>query len=228
MAAEDLGHKVECPMCQQVFRTDDPDRPTRGSSRGDDDDGPNWRRSSSRGSRRERDRDDDDRPRRRSRYRDEDPYESSDPKAWVWKARRDLATPGAGLEVLGWLDIAFGLISVIIGILMGIGDPSSITGGPNAVMFWMNLGPGISGVVLGAVKAMGGRQMKQAKNRPLSIAACVAGCVPLNVSCCMSILTFPAYIVGIVFGIMGMTQLFNRNVRKAFEANRPDGDIDAV
>jgi hypothetical protein len=83
-------------------------------------------------------------------------------------------------------------------------------------------------VVIGAVKAMGGRQMKQVKNRPLSIAACVAGCVPLNVSCCMSSLAFPAYIVGIVFGIMGLTKLLNAGVKKAFEANRPGGDIDTV
>jgi hypothetical protein len=27
---------------------------------------------------------------------------------------------------------------------------------------------------------------------------------------------------------MGMTQVFNRRVKKAFEANRTDGDIDTV
>lgn len=132
------------------------------------------------------------------------------------------------MEVLGWLDVAFGLLSILIGVLFGISDPASITGGPSWMMFWLNLGPGISGVVLGAVKAIGGRNMKQAKNRPLATAACVAACVPLNVSCCISTLAFPAYIVGIVFGIMGLTKLFNRNVKKAFEVNRPGGDVDAV
>src|SRR5262249_17882383 len=153
--------------------------------------------------RRDRDDDDwDDRPsRRRSRYRDEDPFQSDDPKAWIWGARRSLTTPGSGLEVLGWLDVAFGLLAILIGVLVGIMNRASIAGGPGVEMFWGHLGPGISGIVLGAVKAMGGRQMKQVKNRPLSIAACVAGCIPLNVSCCISPIAFPAYIVGIVFGI---------------------------
>lgn len=229
---DDLGHKVECPMCQQVFRAEDPDRrssrggkDSRRSSRRDDDDEPGWRRSSRRS--RSHDDDDDDRP-RRSRRGPEDPYESPDPKVWVWQTKRDLATPGGGLEVLGWLDVAFGLLSILIGVLAGIMEPTSITGGPSWMMFWLNLGPGISGVVLGAVKAIGGRNMKQAKNRPLATAACVAACVPLNVSCCISALAFPAYIVGIVFGIMGLTKLFNRNVKKAFEVNRPGGDVDAV
>lgn len=216
-------------MCQQVFRAEDPDRrdgrDNRRSSRREDDDEPRWR--SSRRSRYRDDDDDDDRP-RRSRRRHEDPYESADPKAWVWQAKRELATPGAGLEVLGWLDVVFGLIGVIIAVVAGIADPTTISGGPNWQMFWLNLGPGISGVILGAVKAIGGRSMKQAKNRPLGTAACVAACVPLNVSCCVSFLAFPAYIIGIVFGIMGLTRLLNRNVKKAFEVNRPDGDVDAV
>lgn len=227
VVGDDLGHRVECPMCQQVFRADDPDRPSdRRSSRRGDDDEPTWRRRGS--SRRDRDYDDDRPRRRRPRYQEDDAYTSDDPQAWIWKARRDLTTPGAGLEVLGWLDIAFGVLSVLIGVVAGIVEPSSIMGGPSWLMFWGNLGPGVSGVVLGAVKAMGGRQMKQAKNRPLSMAACVAGCIPLNISCCVSWLAGPSYIVGIVFGIMGLVQLLNRNVRKAFEANRPDGDIDAV
>ncbi|MCU0705652.1 MAG: hypothetical protein MUF18_16890 [Fimbriiglobus sp.] len=227
VVADDLGHRVECPMCAQVFRADDPDRPPPSRSSRRDDDRPTRRRS------RDDDDEDDDRPRRRRRRRLDDdgyenPYQSPDPKAWVWAARRDLTTPGAGLEVLGWIDVALGVLGLIIGVGFAVSDPNAITGGPNAFFFWGNLGPGISGVVIGAVKAMGGRQMKQVKNRPLSIAACVAGCVPLNVSCCMSSLAFPAYIVGIVFGIMGLTKLLNAGVKKAFEANRPGGDIDTV
>ena len=225
----DLGHKVECPMCRQVFRADDPER-----TRDDDRDG----------RRRSRWRDDDDRPRsrRRGRYDDgydddrgyEDPYESDDPKAWVWKAKRDLGTPGGGLEVLGYLDLVSGLLSILIGVLFAFGfggggaSGAAFVGGTGWQMVWLNLAPGVSGIVLGVLKAMGGRAVRQVRHRGLGLAACVSGCVPLNVSLCMSFLMGPAYIVSIVFGIMGFALLFKKGVRKAFEANRPDGDVDAV
>ncbi len=249
VSAGDLGHKVECPMCQQVFRAEDPERPSgRKSSRRDDsdDDEPNWRRRDShRGdSRRSRyDDDDDDRPRRRRGYRDEDPYESSDPKAWVWQAKRDLASPGGGLQVLGWLDVVYGLLYVLIGVLMGMGVSS---GGGAGGLSWevvaMTIGLGVSGILMGGVKAFGGMEMKKVKNRRLGMIACVSACVPIYLlacllgffgpqymfTCCPAVFTIPSYIVGIVFGIMGMTKLFRKVMLKAFEVNRPDGDIDAV
>lgn len=72
--------------------------------------------------------------------------------------------------------------------------------------------------------------------------ACVAGCLPIYLlacalvffgpqyalTCCPAVLTVPAYVIALVFGIIGMTKLLNRNVKKAFEANRPGGDIDTV
>jgi hypothetical protein len=228
--AEDLGHKVECPMCQQAFRAEDPNRPSsRGSGRRDDE-------PPRRSTRRSRYDDDwDDRPRRRrgSGYygdsRDDDPYASDDPRAWVWRAKRDLASPGGALEVLGYLDVTFGVLSILIGVLFAFAAAGSTGGGgPPWEMVWYNAGPGLSGVVLGALKAIGGRSMKQVRHRSLAIFACIAGCAPLNVGCCLIVLMFPAYIVSIVFGIIGMTHLFKRGVRKAFEVNRPDGDADAV
>ncbi len=243
VTADDLGHKVECPMCQQVFRADDPD-PSGGrrSSRRDDDD-PSWRRRDSRRSRYDDD-DEYDRPRRRRGYRDEDPYESSDPKAWVWQAKRDLATPGGGLMVLGWLDVVYGGLYILIGVLMGLGVSSG--GGGAGGLSWevvaMTIGLGVSGILMGGVKAFGGMMMKKVQNRRLGVLACFAACVPIYLlacllgffgpqymfTCCPALFTIPSYIVGIVFGIMGMTKLFNKAMAKAFEVNRPDGDVDAV
>ena len=246
MTADDLGHKVECPMCQQVFRADDPERRgDRRSSRRDDDE-PTWRRSDSRRSDSRRSRSDDDeydRPRRRG-YRDEDPYESSDPKAWVWQAKRDLASPGGGLMVLGWVDVVFGGLYILIGVLIGLGV-SSGGGGPGGLSWEvvaMTIGLGVSGILMGGVKEFGGMEMKKVKNRRLSIAACFAACVPIYllacllgffgpqyfITCCPTVFTLPSYIVGIVFGIIGMTKLFRKVMNKAFEVNRPDGDIDTV
>lgn len=250
VAPSDLGHRVECPMCQQVFRAEDPDArdSSRRSSRRDDRDRDRDRDDDSWDDRRRRrsrsrsryDDDDDDRPRRRPRY--EDPYESPDPKAWVWQAKRDLASPGGGLEVLGWLDVVFGGLYILIGVLMGM----AVTGGGAGVVGWevvaMTIGLGVSGIAMGGVKAFGGRLMKQVKNLRFAMIACYSGCLPVYLlacllvffgpqymlTCCPGILTLPAYIVSIVFGILGLTKLFRQSVKKAFEVNRPGGDVDAV
>jgi uncharacterized protein YbaR (Trm112 family) len=239
VSPSDLGHRVECPMCQQVFRAEDPD--ARRSSRRDRDDrdDDSWddrRRRRSRS--RSRYDDDDDRPRRR-RY--EDPYESPDPKAWVWQAKRDLASPGGGLEVLGWLDVVFGGLYILIGVLLG----AAVGGGGGGVeweMVALTIGLGVSGIAVGGVKAFGGRLMKQAKNLRFAFVACFAALPPINliacllvfrnpqymITCCPGVLTFPAWIVSIVFAIIGLTKLFRQSVKKAFEVNRPGGDVDAV
>lgn len=250
VSAGDLDYKVECPLCQQVFRAEDPERKgDRRSSRRDEyDDEPSWRRRDSRrgSSRRSRYDDDDDydRPPRRRSYREEDPYESSDPKAWVWQAKRDLASPGGGLQVLGWLDVVYGGLYILIGVLIGLGVSSGggSGGGPTWEMVAVTIGLGVSGILMGGVKAFGGMEMKKVKNRRLGIIACFAACVPIYllvcllgffdpqyfVTCCPAPFILPSYIVGVVFGIMGMTKLFRKVMNKAFEVNRPDGDIDAV
>lgn len=242
VAPTDLGHRVECPMCQQVFRAEDPDarRSSRRDDRDRDDDSWDDRRRRRSRSRSRYDDDDDDRPRRRPRY--ESPYDSPDPKAWVWQAKRDLASPGGGLEVLGWLDVVFGGLYILIGVLMGAATGGGGGGGVGWEVVAMTIGLGVSGIAMGGVKAFGGRLMKQAKNLRFSFIACFAGCLPIYLlacllvffgpqymlTCCPGILTLPAYIVSIVFGVIGLTKLFRQTVKKAFEVNRPGGDVDAV
>lgn len=206
----DLGHRLECPLCQKTFVPRDPtDRP---SGR------PKWRAE------------EEDRPSRRrrsSRYQDEDDdrYDDS-PKAVVRRAQYKLGTPGGGLQVLGWIDVGAGVISLIIGIIMLAANGSS--GGQEVVWGALSVGLGVSGVITGGLKALGGAAMKNARSRSLAVLAAIAGCIPLNINPCMVWLLFPTYILSIVFGIMALASLFTADVKKAFEINRPDGDTDAL
>jgi hypothetical protein len=211
VAPADLGHRMQCPLCDGIFTARDPNAPTPA---------PSWR------SRRDRD---GDRPsRRRRRALDHDEYdEDTSPQAIVRRAQTHLTTPGGGLQVLGWIDVAVGVISLIIGIVAIAADLTGGTG--NSWQFGLlNAGPGLSGVILGGLKAFGGAAMKQARNRSLSVLAAVAGCIPLNISCCMVWLMFPAYIVSVVFGIMALAALFKPHVKQAFEITRPGGDTDGL
>jgi hypothetical protein len=159
---------------------------------------------------------------------DDDEYdENPSPQEVVRRAQIHLATPGGGLQVLGWIDVAVGVISLIIGIVAIAADLTGGTG--NAWQFGLlNAGPGLSGVILGGLKAFGGAAMKQTRHRSLSMLAAVAGCIPLNISCCMVWLMFPAYIVSVVFGIMALAALFKPQVKQAFEITRPGGDADGL
>lgn len=214
----DVGHLVECPACLHRFTgtatgaiTTKPPvlKPVQQSDLDDERIG------------RQRWRDADDlTPRRRSAEADE--YAS--PKELILRTQSRLATPGGGLEVLGWIDVVAGVIGLIFGLVMlavsSSGDPLAIT--------LLVVAPGVSGIVLGGLKAFGGRAMKTARNRTLAVLAAIAGCVPLNINLCMSWILFPAYIVSIVFGIMALAVLFKPDTKKAFEMNRPGGDTDAV
>lgn len=193
----DLGHRVECPLCDKTFTARDRKSRRRPRIRYDDEDG---------------DGDDDGTP---------------TPRAVVRRAERRLAGPGAALQVLGWLDVAAGVIGVILGLVF-LADGTVSRGSGSWALVWLNLGPGLSGVLLGGLKAFGGAAMKGVRNRPLALLAAYAACVPLNVNFCLVWLLFPAYIVSIVYGILALTSLFRADVKRAFEVTRPGGDVDAV
>jgi ssDNA-binding Zn-finger/Zn-ribbon topoisomerase 1 len=149
----DLGHSVECPLCQQTFPARDQDR-KRGSR---------WKRA-------ERDDDDrDDGRHRRSVYDEEDDFKS--PKTIVRRAQARLATAGGGLQVLGWIDVAAGILGLIIGLTILAGTFGG--NGREWVFGLLNAGPGLSGVILGGLKAFGGAAMKQARNRSRSTSVSV-------------------------------------------------------
>ncbi|MEO2089608.1 MAG: hypothetical protein ABGY75_08950 [Gemmataceae bacterium] len=212
VAPADLGHRMQCPLCDGIFTARDPSAPTPE---------PSWRSS--------RDRADDRPSRRRRRALAADEYDvDPSPQAVVRRAQSHLATPGGGLQVLGWIDVSVGVISLILGIVIIAADLNSGGGGGSWQLGLMNAGPGLSGVILGGLKAFGGAAMKQARNRSLSVLAAVAGCIPLNISCCMVWLMFPAYIVSVVFGIMALAALFKPHVKQAFEITRPGGDADGL
>jgi hypothetical protein len=166
------------------------------------------------------------RSRRRSRtWNDEDDL----PEDIQWRARHRLQTPGSWIQALGWVDVAVGFLGLIMGIALLVG---TLNGPPAPGPSWefaaLTIGQGVSSIVVGGLKGIGGAAMKQVKNRPLSVVTAVATCVPLNVNCCLWIIQVPLYFVGLAFGIMALTVLFRADVKRAFEMNRPGGDLDAV
>jgi hypothetical protein len=195
----DLGHRVECPACRAAFVADQPVRlPTAEPDR-------------------------DRKPRHRLRtWNDEDDL----PEDLQWRARHRLHTPGQWLQVLGWIDVGIGGLSVIVGAVMLIAALSGPGGGWEVGAY--TLGQGVATAVVGGLKGIGGGAMKRVRNRPLSVTTAVAACVPLNLNCCLWMIQGPLYLLGLAFGVAALSVLFRADVKKAFEMNRPDGDLDAA
>jgi ssDNA-binding Zn-finger/Zn-ribbon topoisomerase 1 len=203
---EDIGHRVICPRCDKTFTAQDPTT-TKLSTLP------------------KLEIDPTSKPSRRKIRRDWDDDDDS-PESLVEQAEYRLRTPGGGLEVLGWIDIVAGVISLIIGgvaLAGAIGSKSS-----DFTLAACCLGLGLSGMILGAIKVYGGKAMKRANNRTLAILAAVVGCIPLNINPCLAWLLFPTYILSLIFGIIAMANLFRADVKKAFELNHTGGDPDAV
>jgi hypothetical protein len=218
IAKADVGHKVECPLCQAVFLA---------TAR-------TWKKPSRRSRRDEDDEYDDDDERnlsvrelRKLRQEEQDEF---NPKRMLRNAKADLGSTAGAIHVLGWIDLICGILSVILGIILLIVMLNNTTPGPGGAMAsawtYMNLFPGIGGVLLGALKITGGSAMKTMKNRNLAVLSCWASLLPLNLGTCISFLMFPTYFVSLVFGIMGLIALNKPSVKKAFEFNKPDGDMD--
>jgi hypothetical protein len=80
---------------------------------------------------------------------------------------------------------------------------------------------------MGALKIVGGTAMKNLKSRNMALMGCWASVMPLNIGTCISFIMFPTYFVSLVFGIIGLVALNKPSMKKAFEFNKPDGDMDA-
>ena len=207
----DLGHRVECPICKAVFRAQLPRTSKRDED--DDDDRPRRRR------RRDLDRDSD------RMQRDLDEYS---PRQILRNATEDLNAPGGASMVLGWIEVVFGVLNLGIGGLF----LSAATGGPAATgaLGWgiWHMAGGLGGMLIGIVRVIGGKAMREVKHRPMALWASILGLVPLSTATCLFFLTGPSYVVSLVFCIIALGRLNQTHVKKAFELNRPDGDVDAA
>lgn len=133
--------------------------------------------------------------------------EPDSPQEQIAYARSECDGPGAGLMVIGVLTVLSGLFEVAAAIrLDGSAPPLQM------------LGYGVYSVLAGAFWVYAGTQMKAVKQYGVCLIGCVSVIVPGVSPCCM---------LGVVFGIMGVSKLNDRRVKLGFAANRPDFDPDA-
>lgn len=229
VAVEDVGHSMQCPLCDKVFVATDPDRPPRGSGRGSDrggrDDRPSLRRGSDRNSGMPRYDEYDDRPSRRSaRYDDDDDrprrrrgrYDDDDsPRELVEYAQRECGPPGTGMIVTGVVDILLGVLRIGIGVLGGMGGGAR---GEDEVVMLILVGYGVWSLAIGGFLIYAGTQMREAKRYTLCMTGSILSLIPVVDPCCL---------LGLIFGIMGVTKLNESRVKQGFDANRPGEDPDA-
>lgn len=241
--AADLGHRVECPLCRGTFTAEGnkpaappasraPDPPADGErvvrcrhcdgkvavlaadlghemecplcgrgfvARGERESG--WRPRYDR-----RDRDDDRDDRHRDRYDDE-----WDDRKLVEFAKRECNAAGIGLMVTGWLGMALAPLWLVAAALE-LSDNTGI----GAVLFG---GFFLFQAVVCILQIVGGRQMRHAKSWGLGMTACVSGILSF-------LMCGVAGVIGLVFGIIGITKLNNQRVKRGFQLNNPNYDPD--
>lgn len=208
VAKEDLGHDLRCPLCDRVFTAGGEDRP----SRRDDDRPPPWRRDGEPGRMPRYDDDEYDRPRRRRRSR----YDNDDdsPEDLIAYAKRECSGAGTGLIVIGVLGLVVCILAIafVIAVLSGaFGDDM----GPAAktdVELWINLGSCVLQLFVSGFLVYAGMQLREAKQYGVCMIASVISLIPGFSPCCL---------LGLIFGIMGITKLNDSRVKRGFEANKP-------
>lgn len=224
VAVEDLGHSMQCPLCDKVFLASDPDRPPRRDRDRDDGGGRPWRPGSDRGGGMPRYDDYDDRPSRRSaRYDDDDyrprrrrsRYDDDSPDELVSYAKRECSTPGVGLIVIGVADILIGILRVVMGVVMA--GAARANNEEEAVVMVINVGYGAYSVLIGVFFLYAGSQFREARQYTVCMCGCIVALLPLIDPCCL---------LGLIFGIMGLIKLSEARVKQGFEANRPGFDPD--
>ncbi len=208
VAVDDLGHRLVCPLCDRPFLTPPPlhtaDEPPWRSAGG-----PPPRRSAYDDHRRDPYDDYNDRGHRRRSW----PYREHDesPKALVRDAQTECTGPGTGLIVVGSLSILMGLVragSMLFWVADGTADAET----------YLWIGYGVYSLAAGAFWVYAGIQLQQAKLYGVCLVACVTVLIPGVSPCC---------VLGVIFGIMGLTKLNDPRVKKGFAANRPGYDPDA-
>lgn len=214
VATEDLGHLMLCPLCDEQFipsRSDNLQTSPEDSGDGyrvmaERDEGPPWRR--------EREDDDYDRRRRRSLAYRRDEDES--PRSLIRYAKAECSASAVGLIVVGALTILFGALRLV---LVGGVLATGATDEDEQLAMAVGIAVGVYSLVMGAFVVYAGSRMREAKNYPLCMIGCVLVLIPGISPCC---------ILGLVFGIMGITKLNDGRVKRGFEANRPGYDPDAA
>jgi uncharacterized C2H2 Zn-finger protein len=229
VAAEDLGHLLQCPRCNGTFVAAGPPPGRADRQEADDDRGPGWQRRSERQSRYD---DDDDRPRRRSRYDDDDDYdrprrrrrrpsrydddyEDNSPEGLIAHAKRECGAAGIGLIVIAVLGLLGGVLGVVLyGAVLGGAFGGGGGGGfgnmsPEEV--WVNMGMSVLQLFVSGFLLYAGIQLREVKQYGMCMIALVMAMVPGFSPCCL---------LGLVFGIIGITKLNDPRVKRGFEANR--------
>lgn len=232
VGVEDLGHSMQCPLCDKVFQAEDPDRRSGRDRDRDGGGGRPWRRGSDRGGGMPRYDDYDDRPSRRpSRYDDDDddrprrrrrPYSRDDdsPDELISYAKRECSAPGVGLLIIAVWGLLSGIGALVLYTLMANGQLANLNPRAGGMGQWevaFNIGLSVYQIVFSAFLLYAGIQMREAKQYTMCMIACVMVMIPLFSPCCL---------LGLIFGIMGVTKLNETRVKQGFEANRPGFDPD--
>lgn len=130
------------------------------------------------------------------------------PQEQIDYAKSECESPGNGLRVIGMLTVVSGLFEVVM--VAGRFDGNSGT--------LQMLGYGVYSVLTGAFWVYAGVQMQAVKQYGVCLIGCVSVIIPGVSPCCM---------LGVIFGLMGVSKLNDRRVKLGFAANRPDLDPDA-
>jgi hypothetical protein len=126
--------------------------------------------------------------------------------------------PAIGLMVTGGLTIAGSLFGLVMKAFSGPPDFSSlheIEGADQFIPILESMNSGavgmlttLIGLAVAALIIFGALKMRQLESWGLAVTACILSMIPCFTSCCC--------MLGLVFGIWGLVQLFNADVKAAF------------
>jgi hypothetical protein len=115
------------------------------------------------------------------------------------------------------LTILVGLFRVVAGAIGGVAGAGGGGGANEELVMVLLVGYGVYSILMGGFLVYAGIQMREAKQYALSMIACVVALIPGVSPCCL---------LGLIFGIMGISKLNEARVKRGFEANRTGYDPD--